>query len=92
MTNPVHTITLHTLWVKHPESYAGQLLPELVLAWGEDSVENNPDGWDTAVKEALEVYTDAIDHQFLNIEVPEAAVLGAFKTPVVAAASVEQVS
>lgn len=54
--------------------------PELMLAWDEFSVDSNPEGYEAAVKQAIESWgDDLLAHRVIEIEVFDLAVLQAFK-------------
>lgn len=42
---------IHVLFAQRKESYPGEYGPEVLLAWDEFSVDENPDGFDEAVRE-----------------------------------------
>lgn len=69
---------LYTLWGQRPNRYYGEHAPELLTAWDEFCVDENPEGWEEAQKEAIsaagdgafattkviviEVNQDSVDH------------------------------
>lgn len=62
--------------------YAGQLLPEIVDAWGEYTIEDNPEGYAKALREHQQaVGTDYEAVRELVLEVPESVLTGLFEIP-----------
>lgn len=45
---------IYMLMGQRPCSYPGEYGPELIVAWDEFCVEQNPDGWEEAKKEELQ--------------------------------------
>ena len=70
-------ITIHTVWAtrKHePET------PELVTAWDEFSVDDNPSGFREDVVDRLASWgSDLKDHREIDIRVPLEFIRGAFR-------------
>ena len=47
-------MNLHILFGQRKQSYAGEYAPEVLVCWTESDVEENPEGFDQAVLEAVE--------------------------------------
>jgi hypothetical protein len=72
---------IYTVWatrVQDPDE------PELVTAWDEYSVDNNPEGFDKDVEESLASWGDDLDqHRRIVITVPDKPILDAFRSVMV---------
>ena len=56
--------------------------PELMTAWDEFSVDNNPEGYREDIKDQIEGWgSDYHTHREIAVILPYAAVLAAFETP-----------
>jgi hypothetical protein len=79
---------IRTLWGQRANSYPGETLPELMVAWGEYEVEDNFDGYVDAKNAEIKAWgTDLVEHHELFIEVERL-----FTIPAVRAASVTPVT
>lgn len=82
------TIQIHTLWGarKGFESDA----PELMVAWDEHAVVDNPDGFTRACQAERDAWgSDLVAERFIMIDVPRDKILGAFQPPTIAAQAPE---
>jgi hypothetical protein len=72
------TIEIRTLWGwRH-----GTDFPELMVAWDEFSVDENHDGFVKACEQAKREWgSDLREHRLIEIRVPEAAIVEAFRPP-----------
>lgn len=70
---------------QYPERYAGEYMPNIVDAWDEYVMDDNPEGFNDALKkhEALVASGDYEAVRVLDVEVPDSAVLGLFQIPTV---------
>ena len=75
---------LHTIWVSHDGSWDGAWLKS---AWDEYSIEENPEGFDAAVKEAAD---GNHTHRVIVVDASDAALEEAWRGPVVGGSVVPQ--
>ena len=69
---------LHILFGHRHEVYAGEHAPEPLLCWSEFEVEENPDGFETAVKEILtERSKDFAKMRMFDVHVDDDAIVRA---------------
>lgn len=61
---------IHTIWTYYDEGH--ELVPSLVLAWDEATIEANPEGWEKDKKKHIEEFSDRAKRDFreIIIEVP----------------------
>jgi hypothetical protein len=84
---------IRTLWGQRANSYPGETLPELMVAWGEYEVEDNFDGYVDAKNAEIKAWgTDLVEHHELFIEVDDDDIERLFTIPAVRAASVTPVT
>lgn len=73
---------LHILFVQHRQNYPGELAPEALIVWDQNAVEDNPDGFEEAVRQELAGYSNALEsHRVVIVHVPEEKILQALQTP-----------
>ena len=84
---------LHILFGHRPELYAGEHAPEPLLCWSEYEVEDNPDGYEEAIKEALaERSKDFAATRLFIVHVDDDAIVRALHERPVLRAKVEPAS
>ncbi|MBN9214718.1 MAG: hypothetical protein J0J04_07880 [Microbacterium sp.] len=80
----VETVRIVTVWGER-RGYVGEA-PELMVAWDECSVDENPNGFEGAcAEEAASWGDDLVQQRRIILEVPAHLIRGAFAAPVVAA-------
>jgi hypothetical protein len=76
------TIEIVSLWGLRRGNEEG--VPELMVAWDEFCMEDNPEGFWDHVREEREAWgTDLVEERLIRIRVSEEAILGAFAAPIV---------
>lgn len=71
--------TIRTLWITRKSIDAGFHPPELIAAWDEWSIDENPSGWQDACKEALEsLGSDLAAHRYIDIKLDDETLDRAF--------------
>ncbi len=72
--------TIRSLWITRKSIDSGFHPPELVEAWDEWSIDENPDGWQEACKRALDaVGSDLSSHRYIDLRVSGDALDSAFQ-------------
>lgn len=81
---------VRSLWITRKSIDAGFHPPELVEAWDEWSIDENPEGWQEACKRALDaVGSDLSAHRYIDIRVSGDALASTFEPAEVEAYAVE---
>jgi hypothetical protein len=81
-----HTRTIRTLWITRKSIDGGFHPPELVQGWDEWSIDENPQGWQEACKEALDaIGSDLSAHRYIDISLNGEALAGAFEPSTISA-------
>lgn len=57
-------------------------VPELIVAWDQYKVEEQPQGFREACDEALGLYDGEPPHEYIDVEIDEAVLLDAFSRPI----------
>lgn len=82
---------IRTLWGQRVNSYPGETLPELMVAWGEHDLEDNFAGYVEAKNTEIAAWgTDLVEHHELLIEVDDDDIMNLFKIPVSDAVKVSE--
>lgn len=78
------SINIVSVWGER-RGYEGEV-PELMVAWDQNSIDENPDGFEGACAEEAESWgDDLVQQRRIVIAVPAHLILGAFAAPVDAA-------
>ncbi len=64
---------IHILFGQRKEQYEGQYAPEVLVAWDEFCIDENPDGWTKATEKAK---TDEYSKEFVAFRIVRVAVNG----------------
>ena len=77
---------IRTLWGQRKNSYAGETLPELMVAWDEYALDDNSIGYEQAKKDEIAAWgDDLVAVRELVIDVPTETITAMFDVPVVTA-------
>jgi hypothetical protein len=83
---------IRTLWITRKSIDSGFHPPELVEAWDEWSIDENPSGWVDACKAALEsVGSDCASHRYIDIRLEDKALNAIFEPAEIGAIAVTEV-
>jgi hypothetical protein len=63
---------LHILFIQRKESYPGECAPEALVVWDEYSVDENPEGFENAIKLSLAGQgSDVAAHRVIRVRVDQ---------------------